>query len=388
MSTLTEHRPTTAAPPRVHNFSAGPAALPEEVLREAQRDLWDIDGSGVGILEHSHRGPLFDRLLAEALADCRKVGNVPETHEVLFIPGGATLQFGMIPMNFLHPGGVADYLDTGVWAHKATVEAQHFAETVGAKINVAFDGRPTRYDHVPADSEIRPSDKAAYFHYCSNNTVFGTQFATPPLSGDTDRWTKTPLVCDASSDIFARPWDVARHAMIYASGQKNLGPSGMVLVIIRRDFMESARRGHAKLVSMLDYRTYHEGESRPNTPNSWGIYLMGRVFKWILRQGGVAAMAKRNAEKAKILYDAIDSSGGFYTGLAKPASRSMMNVSFRLATPALDERFASEAAKEGLDGLKGHRDAGGIRASIYNPMQKEGCQALAEFMREFRRRAG
>ncbi|MFO0875314.1 MAG: 3-phosphoserine/phosphohydroxythreonine transaminase [Phycisphaerales bacterium] len=385
MTTLLANRAASATSTRAFNFSAGPATLPEEVLREAQQDIWDIAGSGVGILEHSHRGPLFDRLLHEAVTDCRAVGGVPDTHEVLFIPGGATLQFGMIPMNFLHPGGVADYLDTGVWAHKATVEAQRYAETIGAKVNVAFDGRPTRYDHVPADDEIRPSDNATYFHYCSNNTVFATQFARPPFGVDSPRWAKTGLVCDASSDIFARPWDVAHHAMIYASGQKNLGPSGMVLVVIRRDFMAHARRGN---VSMLDYRTYHEGESRPNTPNSWGIYLMGRVFKWIIRQGGVAALAKRNAEKARILYDAIDSSGGFYTGLARLASRSTMNVSFRLPTPELDDRFAIEAAKEGLDGLKGHRDAGGIRASIYNPMPREGCEALAGFMREFSRRNG
>jgi len=382
-------RPTAAvyhhASGRVFNFSAGPAALPEEVLREVQRDVWDLAGSGVGILEHSHRGPVFDALLAETVADGRAVGGVPASHEFLFIPGGATLQFGMIPMNFLPEGTVADYLDTGVWAHKSIHEARIVAGLFRAEINVAFDGRPVRYDHVPVESEIRRSAKAAYLHYCSNNTVFATQFAAPPQPKEHASTPLIPLICDASSDIFARPFDFARHALTYASGQKQIGPSGMVLVVIDRAFMESGRPG---LPSLLDYRTYAAGESRPNTPNTFGIYLMGRMFKWIIRQGGVEALASRNREKAAILYNAVDQSGGYYRGLAKVESRSLMNVSFRLATPAQDDRFAEEATKAGLDGLKGHRDAGGLRASIYNAMPREGCVALAEFMNDFARRNG
>jgi phosphoserine aminotransferase len=328
---------TAASTQRPHNFSAGPAALPEEVLREAQEELWS-----------------------------------------LFVPGGATLQFAMVPMNFLPAGEVADYLDTGVWAHKAIHEASIVAEWVGARVHVAFDGRPQRYDHVPTTPEIQLSEHAAYLHYCSNNTVFGTQFSAPPE-------TSAQLICDASSDILSRPFDFARHALVYASGQKNLGPSGMCVVIAERTFIPSRRRG---LPSMLDYHVFEQGESRPNTPNTWGIYLVGRVARWILRHGGVEGMARRNAEKARTLYAAIDRSGGFYTGLAKVESRSTMNVSFRLPTPELDDRFAGEAARQGMDGLKGHRDAGGIRASNYNSMSLEGCATLAEFMDEFRRLNG
>ena len=367
-------RPSTSNQ-RPHNFSAGPAALPEEVLREAQEELWSLFGTGVGILEHSHRGPAFDRLLLETQAEFRKAGSIPSSHEILFVPGGATLQFAMVPMNLLPSGGVADYLDTGVWAHKAIHEAGIVAAGVGARVHVAFDGRPCVYDHVPSDAEIATSRGAAYLHYCSNNTVFGTQFAKPPR-------TDAPLVCDASSDILSKPFDFGRHALVYASGQKNLGPSGMCVVVADRALIAAGRTG---LPSMLDYRVYEKGESRPNTPNTWGIFLMGRVVRWILRNGGVEGMARRNAEKARVLYAAIDRSGGFYTGLAKVESRSTMNVSFRLPTPALDDRFADEAARHGLDGLKGHRDAGGVRASIYNPMSLEGCTALAQFMDEFRR---
>jgi len=369
---------TATSTHRPHNFSAGPAALPEEVLREAQEELWSLYATGVGVLEHSHRGPAFDRLLEETVADLRQAGSIPESHEILFVPGGATLQFAMVPMNFLPSGGGANYLDTGVWAHKAIHEATIVAASVGASVHVAYDGRPQRYDHVPADREIAQRPGAAYLHYCSNNTVFGTQFSAPPS-------TSSPLICDASSDILSRPFDFARHALVYASGQKNLGPSGMCVVIAAKEFIAARRHG---LPSMLDYHVYEQGESRPNTPNTWGIYLVGRVARWILRHGGVEGMASRNSAKARLLYDAIDRSGGFYTGLAQVESRSQMNVSFRLASEELDHRFAEEAAGEGLDGLRGHREAGGVRASIYNAMTLEGCQALAQFMDEFRRLHG
>jgi phosphoserine aminotransferase len=369
-----------AASGRVFNFSAGPACLPEEVLKEVQADVWDIRGTGIGMLEHSHRMPTFDAVLAEAFADCKGLfgREWSDDYDIAFLPGGATMQFAMIPLNWLPVGSVADYPDTGIWTSKAISEAKRFDPTLVGRVHVAFEGSKFRYDHVPDATELSLTPNAAYLHYCSNNTVYGTRYATPPS-------TPAPLVCDASSEMFARPHDLRRHAMIYASGQKTLGPSGMVLVVLRKDFLAKARKG---LPGMLDYREYIAGESRPNTPPAFGIYLMGRMFKWIARQGGPAGLAVANAEKAKIVYDAIDGSGGFYVGLARPDSRSHMNVSFRLATEELAQRFAQDAAAAGLDGLKGHKDAGGIRASIYSAFPREGCVALAEFMREFARTKG
>ncbi len=362
-----------AAAKRIYNFSAGPAVLPDEVLRQAQQDIWDIDGSGIGILEHSHRGPVFDRVIAEAEADCRKVGNISDDYAVLFLPGGATLQFSMIPMNFLPKDATADYADTGVWTTKA-IKA---AKKVG-NVHIAFEGATCKYDHTPEDSELSFSDNAAYFHYCTNNTIYGTRYTKTPTA-------PAPMVADMSSDIYSRPVDIDRHAIIYAGAQKNLGPSGVALVIIRKDFMA---KGAVSLPDMLDYRKHAENGSRYNTPPVFGIYVMGQVFKWILKQGGLATLAKRNEEKAKVIYDAIDSSGGFYRGVSQPKSRSMMNITFRLPSEALEKTFVGEAAKHEMDGLKGHRDAGGIRASIYNAFPKAGCEALAQFMKEFARKNG
>lgn len=369
---------TRTASGRVFNFSAGPACLPEEVLKEVQADIWDYRGTGVGILEHSHRAATFDRMLAETFADCREVGAIPNDFDIVFMPGGATQQFGLIPMNWLHPGTTADYADTGVWASKAIAEARIWAKVVNASIHVTFEGSAHRYAHVPSASEMTQSPNAAYFHYCSNNTVYGTRWPEPPV-------TKAPLICDASSETFARPFDWSKHVMLYAAGQKTLGPSGMVLVVVRKDFVAKTR---TDLPSMFDYRAFIAGESRPNTPPAFGIYLMGQMFKWIRAQGGPSGLAAKNAEKAQILYDAIDASGGFYVGLARKDSRSHMNVSFRLATEELSATFAKEAAAHGLDCLKGHKDAGGIRASIYSAFPKAGCVALAQFMREFQRVRG
>lgn len=369
---------TQTASGRVFNFSAGPACLPEEVLKQVQEDVWNYRKTGVGILEHSHRAATFDRMLAETFAECRAVAEIPGDFEIVFMPGGATQQFGLIPMNWLTPGSVADYPDTGVWASKSIQEAKIWAKFIGATINVAFEGSTTRYDHIPSDAEMRLSPNAAYLHYCSNNTVYGTRYPAPPV-------TKAPLICDASSETFARPFDWSKHAMMYAAGQKTLGPSGMVLVVVRKDFVAKTR---TDLPSMFDYRAFIAGESRPNTPPAFGIYLMGEMFKWIRRQGGPAGLAVKNAEKAQILYDVIDASGGFYAGLARKDSRSHMNVSFRLPTEELSATFAKDAAAHGLDCLKGHKDAGGIRASIYSAFPKAGCTALAQFMREFQRTRG
>ncbi|MBM4112169.1 MAG: 3-phosphoserine/phosphohydroxythreonine transaminase [Phycisphaerae bacterium] len=366
---------STARPKRIFNFSAGPACMPEEVLAQLQEDIWSVRGSGIGIMEHSHRGPVYDRIIEEAEADCRAVAGIGDTHHVLFLQGGATLQFAMLPLNFLHPGKSADYADTGVWATKAFKEAKLFG-----KVNVVYDGSKTKYDHTPAPSEATPTDGACYFHYCSNNTIYGTRWPSPPK-------TKSPLVCDASSEMFGRPYDFAGHAMIYAGAQKNLGPSGVVLVLLRKDFLETQRKD-LPLATMLDYRKQAENGSRLNTPNTFGIHVMGLVFKWILKNGGLKAIEQRNAEKAKVLYDAIDGSGGFFKGHSTPECRSHMNVVFRCPSEELDKKFLKEAEALGMDGLKGHRDAGGLRASIYNAFPRKGCEALAQFMSEFKRSFG
>lgn len=373
MTTTTTTPQSTAAGRRIFNFSAGPAVLPEEVLREAQADIWSIGDSGIGILEHSHRGPVFDRVIEEAEADCRRLAGIGDDYDVLFLQGGASLQFAMVPMSFLGPQATADYLDTGSWTTKAIAEAKLFGD-----VNVAFDGSASGYDHVPDDSEVRLTEGAAYTYYCSNNTIYGTEYQRPPS-------TTAPLVCDASSDIFSRPLDVASHALVFAGAQKNLGPAGCTLVIIRKDFAAGAREG---LPSMLDYRRHAKQGSRLNTPPAFGIYVMGRVFKWIEGRGGLEAMARANREKAGIVYGAIDGSGGFYRPVARADSRSAMNVTFRTPSEELDARFLEEAAGRGLSGLKGHRSAGGLRASIYNAHPVAGCRALAELMKEFAGRNG
>ncbi|MFK7960042.1 MAG: 3-phosphoserine/phosphohydroxythreonine transaminase [Phycisphaerales bacterium] len=364
---------STATSERILNFSAGPAILPEPVLEQLQQDVWNIAGSGIGIMEHSHRGPVFTRVIEEAEANCRAVGNVPDSHAVLFMQGGATTQFSTIPMNFLAAGSTADYPDTGVWTTKAIKEARKHGN-----VNVSFDGSTSSYDHVPSADELSLTDGAAYLHYCSNNTIYGTRYATPPA-------TSAPLIADTSSEMYSRPIDVAKHAMIYAGAQKNLGPSGVCLVIIERSFMEG---GAAGLPSMLDYRNHAAKGSCFNTPPTFGIHVMGLVFKWILEHGGLAAMAERNAAKAGHLYGAIDHSGGFYRGVARTDCRSDMNVTFRTPSDELDKAFLAAAAEHGMSGLKGHRDAGGLRASIYNAFPPAGCEQLAQFMSEFARTHG
>ncbi|MBX3354691.1 MAG: 3-phosphoserine/phosphohydroxythreonine transaminase [Phycisphaeraceae bacterium] len=362
-------------PKRIFNFSAGPACMPEEVLAQLQEDIWSVRGSGIGIMEHSHRGPVYDRIIEEAEADCRAVAGIGDAHHVLFLQGGATLQFAMLPLNFLHPGRIADYPDTGVWATKACKEAKLFG-----KVNVAFDGSKTKYDHTPSANELTLTPDACYLHYCSNNTIYGTRWPEPPK-------TNAPLVADTSSEMFARPWDFQHHAMVYAGAQKNLGPSGVVLVLLRKDFLETQRKDQP-IATMLDYRKHVENGSRLNTPNTLGIHVMGLTFKWILKHGGLKAIEQRNAEKAGVIYAAIDGSGGFYRGHATRECRSHMNVVFRCPSEDLDKKFVKEAEAAGMDGLKGHRDAGGLRASIYNAFPKAGCEALAQFMAEFAKKNG
>jgi phosphoserine aminotransferase len=356
---------------RIFNFSAGPAVLPEPVLRQAQKDLWNVRDSGIGVAEHSHRGKVFDKIFAETEAAARELAGIPDNYKVLFLQGGATLQFSMVPMCLLPAGRTADYLNTGVWSQKAIAEAKK----VGA-IHIAASSEDTKFDRIPDGASIKYSDNPAYVHFTSNNTIYGTQFtAEPPVPAG------APLIVDASSDIYSRPIDIAKYGLIYAGAQKNLGPSGVTFVIIRDDL---ADLGSKDLPILLQYRTHVKDGSMHNTPNTFGIYLMGEVFKWIKAEGGLTGIQERNERKAKLLYDAIDASKVF-KARAVPGSRSQMNVCFFSQSDEIDTRFVSEAAKRGLDGLKGHRNAGGIRASIYNAMPEAGVQALVDVIHEFER---
>jgi len=359
---------------RAFNFSAGPAVLPEPVLRQAQQDIWDIFGTGIGILEHSHRGKAYDRVLEEAIADCRAVGGVPDDYEVMFVQGGATSQCFQVPMYFLPEDRTADYFETGKWSGDSIHEAKRY----GA-VHICGSSKDTGFDRIPMGEDVSYSSDPVYVHFTSNNTIMGTEFPAEPTlpSG-------AFLVCDASSDIFSRPIDVTRYGFIYAGGQKNLGPAGTVLVIARKDVLE---RNAREMPWMLDYKLQAQKQSRFNTPPTFGVYLMGQVFKWILAEGGLEEMARRNREKAQLIYDVLDRSS-FYEGHARPDSRSMMNVTFRLPSDELTAKFIAEAGEHGMDGLKGHRSIGGIRASIYNAFPRAGCEALAQFMRDFASRNG
>jgi len=356
---------------RIHNFNAGPGVLPEPVLRQAQQDLWNIGGSGIGIAEHSHRGKLFEKVIAETEADARALGGIPDNYRVLFIQGGATQQFAMVPMNLLAAGRTADYLVTGVWAQKALEEARKFGST-----HVALNGEAEKFLRIPPVSAIQYSERPAYVHLTTNNTIYGTQWkAEPPVPAG------VPLVADTSSDMFSRPIDIAKYGLLYAGAQKNLGPSGIVLVIIREDLAELAEK---TLPVMLQYRTYVKERSLYNTPPTFAIYMVGQVLKWIRAAGGLTAMAERNAAKAGLLYDFLDRSE-LFKGTVDPASRSLMNICFRTASEALDTQFVSEASAKGFEGLKGHRSAGGMRASVYNACPPASVAALVAFMKEFER---
>ena len=356
---------------RIHNFSAGPAVLPEPVLRKAQEAIWNAAGSGIGIMEHSHRGKVFDRIINEAEQACRDLAGIPDNYRVLFLQGGASLQFSMIPMNLLPADRTADYLVTGVWSQKAVKEAKQLG-----KVHIAATGEATKFDRIPTPDEIRYSTNPAYVHLTTNNTIYGTQWTSEPVVPP-----DAPLIADTSSDMYSRPIDVRKYGMIYAGAQKNLGPSGVVLVIMRDDLVE---RGPKTLPTMLQYRTHVAEKSLYNTAPTFGIYVMGEVFKWIQSQGGLAAMAQRNEAKARTLYDYLDASD-FFRATAQPDSRSRMNICFRAPTEELEEKFVKEAAKRGLDGLKGHRSAGGMRASIYNACPPASVEALVAFMMEFER---
>ncbi len=358
---------------RIHNFAAGPAVLPLPVLEEIQRDLIALPGVGMSVLEISHRSKTFESILAQAESDIRALADVPSSHKVLFLQGGASLQFSMVPMNLLGPGATADYIDTGSWADKAAKEARK----VGT-VNIAASTKAENYARVPAQAELRLTPGAAYVHMTSNNTIEGTEYKELPDVGD------APLVSDTSSDMFSRPIDVARHALIYAGAQKNLGPAGVTLVIVREDLLPRSVEKKATLPTMLNYAVHAENGSLYNTPPAFAVYTLGLVMRWLRAQGGLAAIADANVRKAGKLYAEIDRTG-FYRGTAHKACRSLMNVTFRLPTEDLEKQFVAEAAREGLDGLKGHRSVGGIRASIYNAFPEAGVDALVGFMHEFER---
>ena len=354
---------------RIHNFNAGPGVLPEPVLKKAQQDIWNIGGSGMGIMEHSHRGKLFEKIIADAESEARNLAGIPDNYRVLFIQGGATQQFAMVPMNLLAAGRTADYLVTGAWSEKALKEAKKFGST-----HVAMTGEASNYSEIPDPETIRYSADPVYVHVTTNNTIFGTQWRTePPVPAG------VPLVADTSSDMFSRPIDLARYGLVYAGAQKNLGPSGIVMVIVRDDLTE---QGAASLPTMMQYRTYAKEKSLHNTPPTMAIYLVGEVLKWIRETGGLAAMAQRNEEKAALLYDFLDQSS-FFRGTAAAGSRSLMNVCFRAPSEELENKFTAEAEKRGFSGLKGHRSVGGMRASIYNACPHASVVALVDLMKSF-----
>jgi phosphoserine aminotransferase len=358
---------------RIFNFSAGPAVLPVPVLEEAQRDMLSLPGVGMSVMEISHRSKTFDEIIGHAEAGLRELLKVPDNYHILFLQGGASLQFSMVPMNFLPPDGSADYVLTGSWGKKALKEAKK----VGA-VNVAATMADGGFTRVPSRDEMNLSRHAAYVHITSNETIEGVQWKHEPNVGD------VPMIADMSSDILSRAIDVSKYGLIYAGAQKNMGPSGVTVVILRNDLLQ---RIPENLATMLDYRVHVENKSLYNTPNTWGIYILNLVCKWVQEKGGLGAMERENEEKARLVYEAIDATD-FYRGHADMDCRSTMNVTFRLPAEELEKKFVAESTAEGLDGLKGHRSVGGIRASIYNAFPRAGVEALVSFMKDFERRNG
>jgi phosphoserine aminotransferase len=356
---------------RVYNFSAGPAVLPLPVLEQVQRDMLELPGAGASILEISHRSSAFAPIIEGAEKNLRTLLSIPDDYAVLFLQGGSRLQFSMVPMNLLGPGQSCDYVLTGSWGNDALKEAKKAGAT-----RVAWDGKASNYNQLPKQGDLSLDPQAAFVHFTSNETIQGVQFKSEPDSGD------VPLVCDASSDFLHRPLPIAKYGLIYACAQKNAGPAGVTVVIIRKDLL---KRSDPKLPGYLNYDIHNEGGSMWNTPPTFAIYVLKLITEWLLNNvGGLEAMHKLNQDKARLLYDELDKSNGFYAGHAKPEDRSLMNVTFRLPSDELTNQFVSEAKKRELHELKGHRSVGGIRASIYNAMPISGVEALRNFMQEFR----
>ncbi len=359
---------------RIYNFSAGPAILPLPVLEKAQSELLSFNGIGMSVMEISHRSEYFENIITSAENNLRDLLLIPDNYRVLFLQGGASLQFSMIPLNFLGTNETADYIVTGAWGKKAFIEAQKCGNAVAI-----YNSEQTGFKSVPIQAELNFSKDARYVHYTSNETIEGVEFSYE-IEGS-----GIPIICDASSNILSKSIDIEKYALIYAGAQKNMGPSGVTMVIIRDDMLEMVPENQH---SSLDYRAIANHGSMLNTPNTWGIYLLGLVTGWLKDQGGIAAVETINKEKAKTLYDAIDSSDGFYRGHADKNARSLMNVTFTLPTEEFETQFATEASANGLDGLKGHRSVGGIRASIYNAFPREGVFALVDFMKCFVQKCG
>jgi phosphoserine aminotransferase len=358
---------------RIYNFSAGPAVLPLPVLEAAQRELVALPGVGMSVMEISHRSKTFDEIIGSAEAGLRELMGLPDNYHVLFLQGGASLQFSMIPMNFLSKDKSADYVLTGSWGKKAIKEAKR-----EGNVNLAFSSQEENFKRTPRQEELKLDAKAAYCHVTTNETIEGVEFQYTPDTGD------VPLFADMSSDILSHPIPAERYALIYAGAQKNIGPSGVTVVILRDDLLARIPDG---LHTMLDFRTHTEAKSLYNTPNTWGIYIINLVCKWLKEKGGLAGMQAENEAKAKLLYDAIDATD-FYRGHAEKDSRSIMTVTFRLPSEDLEKQFVKESTAAGLDGLKGHRSVGGLRASIYNAFPRAGVDALVSFMKEFERKNG
>lgn len=359
------------APGRVFNFSAGPGVMPVEVLEQARDEIMNWQGAGMSVMEMSHRGKAFMKIAEEAEASLRRLAGIPDDYKIMFLQGGASLQFTMVPMNFLR--GTADYAVTGEWGKKAVKPG------VPGKVNLVFDGKDSNYDRAPSYGSLKLTEGADYFHFTLNETIQGVDYlADPHLPG-------TTVVCDMSSNILSRPIDVSKYDLIYAGAQKNCGPAGATIVIVRESLLERVSAG---LPPMLDYKVQAENGWMLNTPPCWSVYMCGLVFNHWLANGGLRAAAERNEAKAKTMYDAIDGSGGFYVGHAVKENRSRMNIPFRLANDALTDAFVAEAAKDGMVELKGHRSVGGCRASLYNAFPTDGAVALAQFMSDFAKRNG
>ena len=357
---------------RIYNFNPGPSTLPLEVLQEAQAEFLNFDNSGMSIIEISHRSKPYEKIHNQAKSDILELMNLGDDYEVLFIQGGASLQFAMIPLNFATKENPGSYVLSGTFSSNAYKEA----ELLGVG-EVAASTKDENFRRVPTQSELKISKNAAYLHICNNNTIYGTEFHYIPETGG------VPLFADMSSDMLSRPWDFKKFALIYAGVQKNLGPAGVVVVVAQKKFVEKSLE---TLPTMLRYDTFYKKNSLYNTPPAFSIYMVGKVAAWIKAQGGLTEMARRNSRKAAILYDAIDTSSDFYRGHADKDSRSFMNVTFRLPSEDLEKKFVAEALENNLSGVKGHRSVGGMRASIYNAMTIEGVEILADFMNKFRRR--
>jgi phosphoserine aminotransferase len=360
---------------RVHNFNAGPSVLPLPVLEQAQAEMLDYKGCGMSVMEISHRSKEFEAIIQAAEVDLRSLLQIPANYKVMFLQGGASLQFAMLPMNLRPAGASADYIVTGAWSRTAWKEAAKLGST-----HAAFNAESDNYTRLPQASEYQFDPQAAYVHFCHNETIHGVEFREEPIPP-----AGVELVCDTSSDFLSQPINVSKYGMIYAGAQKNAGPSGVTVVIIRDDLL---KRVPEKLPVMLDYKILAESGSLHNTPPCYAIYIVGLVMKWLVQLGGLPAMHKINQEKASLVYRTIDNSGGFYRGHAQPAARSIMNVPFRLPAEDLEDLFAKESAKGGLIGLKGHRSVGGLRASLYNALPIESARALVDFMVDFQRRHG